>query len=374
MHVVISEPDKFQSALRQIAGAVAKTETNPVQTAIKLKTGTDKLLMTSVDTTSHQMTLSVDVNVQVPGEILISAEHFSKVVSRLGDHVLVLESDPGSGELQIRAGGASIAFNLFPAEAEDFPTEAVFPRVAASVPGELLSEFLVSLQNGTLNKEGDVGFATIEDADKMRGYVGDSTVGLLVRCECRLTTKSHPFQFKIPYNTLRKMPAFIGEVLIHFGEDIVVFSRGDDHFLMRVANTEVDMEAYDFLFDKEPAGYIVMNLPIFKDKVGTLRVTKATQVARMTIDTDAREMMLSAHDFARGRINLPMGVADISGTTPAVLVDSACLDRAAHALGTESCIMHYLTHEGDDCDIVVLKLFDEDNPHMTQAVVLPIQE
>jgi hypothetical protein len=167
---------------------------------------------------------------------------------------------------------------------------------------------------------------------------------------------------------------FIGEVTIHVGENLIALSKGDEHFLMRVANTEVDMESYDFLFDKEAAGYIITSLPILKDKVGTLRLTKSTQVAKMTIEPDDRQLILSAHEFARGRIKLPLGIDDLQGQTPDVLVDSSCLEKATQAVSSNTCMVQYLMHEGDGCDIVVLKLFDEEHPLAVQAIVLPIQE
>jgi DNA polymerase III sliding clamp (beta) subunit (PCNA family) len=375
MHVVISETDKFQAALSRAASNVSKSDSNPIQSALKLWTKSNKLMITALDTTSHQLTLSVNATVQVEGSVLIEAEHFSKVMSKFGDQLLSLDNNPGSGDLNIKIGKDNLDFNLFSAEIDDFPMEKSLPPKVASVSGETLADFTKSLLNGTLNKEQDISFTTIEDKDKLRGYVGDATSGLLIRTECALKGKDEDFHVKIPYLILKRLPLFTGDVNIHYGNGLFVFAKDEEHFIVRVADTEDDSSALDYIFDKAPLGLIaIRQLDTFKKKLSILRVSKATQVAKLMINSDANILSMSAFDFSHGNMLLEVGLGDVQGQTPSLLFDSSCLDRAASAIDTESAVASYILHETDDTDIWVLKMYDESSPASKQAVILPIQE
>jgi DNA polymerase III sliding clamp (beta) subunit (PCNA family) len=374
MHVVVAETDKFQSALNKVSNNTSKSDSNPVQSAIKIWTKADKLLITAVDTTSHQLTLGVSATVQIPGAILIEAEHFSKVISKFGDQVLMFDSEPNSGELNIKIGKDNIDFNLFSADMDDFPIEKSLPPVVATINGDKLAEFTKSLINGTLNKEQDISFTTVEDEDKLRGYVGDATSGLLIRSEVSIKDKQQEFNFKIPFTTLKRLPLFTGDINIHIEEGKVAFSKDDEHFLIRIADTEDDSEALDYIFDKGPSGYITTRLDQLKKKLAILRVSKSTQVTKLAVNSDAKTLVLSAHDFTRGNMLLEIGLGDIQGQTPNLLFDASCLDRAASAVDSETAMISYILHESEDSDIWVIKMFDESTPNSKQAVILPIQE
>lgn len=370
MNVVVTESDKLQSAVAKVVGLVPKSESNPVQTAIKVTAEAGRLLFTAVDTTSHQITLGLNANIQVPGEVLVEADYFGKVINKLGSEPYVLST--GSGFLNVKTTGADIDFPLFNADIDDFPAEKSLPAQVAVVAGEQLTPFIKGLSNGVLFKEQEVILYCV-GTDQMLGYVGDATVALLIKAECALKEKYTDFQIKIPNETIARLPQFQGDVVIHMGEGLIAFASGDEHLLIRSGDTDFEVEGLDYIFDKSAMGYLTLDLRMFRNKIGTLKVAKQTQIARLKVIADAKLLRMSAHDTVRGRSNLEMG-AEAVGETPSLLFDANCLEKAAHAIQSEVASMGYIKHEVDNGDVWVIKMFDEAQPTKRQAIVLPIDE
>lgn len=374
MHIVVDETERLQKAISRVAAVVGKSDANPVQAAIKLWTQDDRLLITGLDVTAHQLTLGVDAKVHVPGAVLIEADHFSKTMARVEKYPLVIQYERGE-PLNVVCGQDRHAFATFGAELEDFPMESQLPVQAAVVAGLELANLQKALMYGTLNKEQDLSFASVPDEPRLRGYTGDGSSGLLVRCEAPLSVKSDEFTFKIPHSVWRHLPTWTGDVGIHAGLGLVVFTCGDEHFLVRIADTDVNCANFDFVFDKPAAGYFTAETKKFRDKIGTLRVSKTTQIASLRPLSDERLLVLSAVDHSRSTSHLKVGLGDVFGETPKLEFDSSCLDKAAQAVGVEVAKFEYLCHvtEGDDFEVWVLKILDEANPKARQAVVMPVQ-
>jgi DNA polymerase III sliding clamp (beta) subunit (PCNA family) len=375
MHVIVTDAERLQKAVGKVAAVVSKSEANPVQACLKLWTADEKLLVTAVDVTSHQMTLAVEANVQLPGEVLVEADHFSKVITKMARQPMTLTLE-NQKELVVFSGEDKRTFILFGAEISSFPMESSLPRQVAAVEADLLADIHKTLLAGTLIKEQDVSFAILEEDARLRGYAGSDTSGLLVRCDVPLASVGEPLRFRIPFTVWRSMPLFgKGEVTIHAKDGVVVFARGAEHFLVRVADNEFDMDSLDFIFDKEPSGYVVAVNEKLRTKVKQISVGKGGQIVGVRVVPDERKLLLSAVDKAHGSALLHLGISDSNGDTPRLEFDTTCLERAALAVGSEVITMRYMLHSGNDdsSGVWVIKILDESNPQLRQAVVLPVQ-
>lgn len=376
MNVIVGETDKFQAALAKVASTVSKSDSNPIQSAVKVWTKDSQLLVTVVDVNSHQITLGVDANVQVPGQVLIQADHFQKAMSRIGKFPLTFEQD-GTMPLKVTCGEDVREFFLFGGEIEDFPMQAALPEQVGTINGTSLHNFSKGLLQGTLHKDQRMMFTTHADTTYLRGYSGDVNSGVIIRCQVQLSQKLDEFSFSVPFSAWRRMPHFTEDLTVHVGDDMVAFATGDQHFIIRSADTEAGAAASetDMFFDVPHQGFFITSLKQLREKVGALKVSKSTQVAHMTIQPDESIMVLSSIDRSRGTATNRLGIKDVSGQTPRLAFDCSFIDKAAAAIGSEELLFCYLVHKvEDEDDIWLVKIYDEQNPNMAQALILPVQE
>lgn len=349
------------------AAATSKGDTNPLETALLIQTGTEELSVIALNSTSHQLKLSVPCQVVIPGAVLIPGDHFTKIVNRLSDKRLSLRAE--DNRMIVSAGPDDThRFDLFQGEPEDFPQDVMLPPIAATVDADGLHEALKAVLVAATENEQDIIFHGA--GETLSIY---TSLYMTLRTRFALTELTVPFTFGIPKSALAggRMPQWSGPVSIHVEAGKIAFSQGDEHLILRNVAAQVDVELIEQIITTEAVGRLVVGRSALKDRIHTIAVGKPTCVLKVTGKTQKNLLIQTENGLHGSRMQIPIQ-GEITGTTSEIKLDVALFEKALKTVDGDDVQLDFVDYTGDG-ETISLRIANEANPEKRQTLVTPLQ-
>lgn len=346
-------------------------DANPLQTTLLLIAEGEQLAVIAADTSSHQLKLVMPATVNIAGRILIPPGHFSKVMSRLGQHEVSLRVE--NNMLVVSSNANDVHnFQLYQGEASDFPLDTDYPPIVARVESEALVKELKAVMVPALNSEQEITFYGLDGTLSI--YTAEYVT---FRSRFALLEQADPFLFGVHKSALSKgrLPVWSGSVNIHVSEDKVMFSKGDEHLILRGILHETDVTQYDDILDMQAMGTFVVSSSVFHNRVQTIAYDKQISCSLQVIGkTDPKSLVVSAeHGGApTSKMFVPIQ-GPIRGGAKDVNIDALLLDKALSSIDGDDTKVDLIDYNGNGTEIFV-RLSNDSNPDKRQAVIVPLQQ
>jgi len=374
MYINIQSAERLAKALGSAGGAIGgKGDANALTTAMLLQTGNNELAITVVDSSSHQLRLSVPAQVSIPGSILIGADYFPKIVNRLGNHPIQLRVV--GNKLQMEVASDKHHADLFQGDPEDFPLDSQLPPIVATVDGDGLKEALDAVMKAATDNDQEIIFCGTAGQDGTGGSLSVYTTNYLTtKSRFQLLELTCNFTFGIPKSVLAggKLPNWSGAINIHVGEGKVVFSKENEHLLVRRVFENSDVETIETIIGTTPLGKLVVPMQLLRNRVHTIAIGKQTCTIKVAGKVE-KNLVVAAENAGVGssRMEVPIS-GTIAGTTSELKLDVALFERALKTIDGDDVVIDFVDYVGDG-ENISLRFANEANPEKRQTLLLCLQ-
>jgi DNA polymerase III sliding clamp (beta) subunit (PCNA family) len=368
MYIHIQSAERLGKILSAASAAMGgKSDSNSLANAMLLQATSNELSITVVDTSSHQLNLVVPAQVSIPGAVLVPGDYFPKLALRFGNGSVQLKAE--GNQLEAIVGNDKHQFALFQGEPEDFPIDASLPPIAAIVDGDGLHEALKAVMQATIDNDQEIIFQGHNDTIGV--YTTDA---ITTRSRFQTQVLNFDFVFGIPKSVLAagKLPQWSGPVNIHVGEGKVVFSKENEHLLIRRVFENNNIEDLDSALGLQALGKLVVSLSLLKNRVHTIAIGKIVGSVRVTGKVEKQLVIASENQgVGASRMQIPVN-GEIAGTISEVKLDMNLLEKALKTIDGDDVLIDFVDYIGNGKN-VSLRFANESNPEKRQTLLMCLQ-
>lgn len=380
--VEIPNSKNLKLPLSRIAAAVNRN--TPIETCVHIGASDEGLLLTSVDSRTHQLRLKVHESISwSSGECIVPADIFNQFAATLtSDDIVQLAVDDLASQLVVHQtsthadGGTKVKLDLFTSGVEEFPLAPTLPPVVAELDAQRLSE---AIKKALRLSEKDEFITFVGEKDTIKIYTRGGSGRIFSRMLLQSTYDQESWSVSIPMNLLAKLPLnFTGVAELRLDDDNFAISVGQEHLIVRQIATDTVSNTIDRMMDKatdtfwmikaEPFKLDLKRAAIIKDKHG-LKIRRDKQVLKASCGAPSKATFETPHQLV-----------DASGKIVEQWLDPTLLARAIDALEcvdlvgeqVEEVIPSFL-EDNSSSTIRNIRLFDNDQKDYLSIVMTEIQ-
>jgi len=370
MLVRIQSADRLAKALDAANSALtSKNDVNPIFSSMLLNAEEEELSITVVDTNSHQLRLVVPAEVNLPGALMLPGDYFTKVIARLGGNSLVIKEEDNALITQSTSSDVH-RFSLTQGDTADFPAETSLPPIVGSVDGDALHESLKAIIKATTEAHQDIIFHGNEDT--LHIY---TSVWISCKSRFQVIELAQNFSFSVKKSSLSggRLPAWSGPVNIHWEEGRAAFSQGNEHLLIKMQPTDVDIEGLDAIISMEPIGHFVVPTGLLKNRVHTIAIGKQRCILKVSGKAQKKLTILSETGGIGGsRMEIPVN-GDVKGHICDVHLSVELLEKGLSTIDGDDVRVELVDYDGTGKSIA-LRISNDGNPEKRQTLILPLED
>lgn len=370
MLVRIQNADRLAKSLGATNSAItAKGDVNPIFSSMLLNAAEEELSITVLDINSHQLRLVVPAEVSLPGALMLPGDYFTKVVARLGNGQVMLKEEGNS--LLAQSGSNDVhRFLLTQGDTADFPAETDLPPIVGTVDGDGLQESLKAIIKATTEVDQEIIF-----------HGNDSTLfvytSVWISCKSRfqMIDLAQNFSFSVKKSALSggRLPPWTGPVNIHWEEGRAAFSQGNEHLLIKMQPTEVDIEGLDAIISTQPIGHFVVPTALLRNRVHTIAIGKQRCILKVTGKTQKKLVITSETGGIGGSRMEVLINGDVKGHVPDVHLSVELLEKSLSTIDGDDTRVELIDYDGTGKSIA-LRISNDANPEKRQTLVLPLED
>lgn len=370
MFVRIQNADRLAKSLGAANSSItAKGDVNPIFSSMLLEAAEEELTVTVADINSHQLRLVIPAEVNLPGSLMLPGDYFTKVVARLGNNQVVLKEE--ENVLLAQSGSNDIhRFLLTQGDTADFPVETSLPPIVGAVDGDGLQESLKAILKATTETEQEIIFHG--DSNTLSVY---TSVWISCKSRFQMMELAQNFTFSVKKSSLTagRLPQWTGKVNIHWEEGKAAFSQGNEHLMIKMQPTEVDIEGLDAIISTTPIGHLVVPSAILRNRIHTIAIGKQRCILKVTGKAQKKLVITSETGGIGGsRMEVPIN-GDIKGHVPDVHLSVELLEKSLGTIDGDDMRVELIDYDGTGQSIA-LRLCNDANPEKRQTLVLPLED
>jgi DNA polymerase III sliding clamp (beta) subunit (PCNA family) len=370
MFVRIQSADRLAKALGSANSAItAKGTDNPIPNSMLLEAQGEELTITVVDTSSHQLKLVVPAEVNLPGSVMLPGDYFTKIIARLGNQPVVLKTE--GSQLHAQSGASDThKFDLTQGDPEDFPLETDLPPIMGTVDGDGLHEALKAVLKAATEAEQEVIFHS--ETGTLAIYTSH---WISCRSRFQMIDIAQAFTFAVKKTAIAggRLPQWSGPVNIHHEDGKAAFSQGNEHLLIKMPPTEIDIEGLDAIISVSPIGHLVVHTATIRNRIHTIAIGKQRCVIKTTGKAQKKLQIVAETSGSGGsRMEVPIN-GEIRGSVPEVHLSVELLEKALATVDGDDMRLEFIDYDGTGQSIAV-RISNDGNPEKRQTFVLPLQD
>lgn len=360
MFATVTDIKRLHLSIVKATTATSKGDSNPLEAYIKLDARDGNLRITGLDSTSHQMTLTVPANIAQEGFVLVRQDMIVKRIGALDSQpVNVHRTDENMLRFEQQFGVHD--FPVYGGTATDYPELVDLPPVAATLSADHFKMLLGRLKG--IKADPDQRCELVFESGQMTAYT--SSLGLFYRHSIPLEQSMEDLLVvSVPIGTLAKMPDFSDTLSIHHGPGLTAFRSAEGEFWVRCMDLPTYNRRIDQLFDANRVGYWVTKAKAFATK---LAGAAGDAPSHIEPQRSTNTLHISVRNQVEGSSRMTIGIDDINGETPPIWANVNNLRPALAALKSELAMVEYLSHR----DQHLMRLRNEDDPMSPKILIMP---
>lgn len=363
MFATVTDVKRLQAAFSKTITAINKSDSSPIESYLHVAAGDGELTISAVDSTSHQLSLTVPADVTVPGFTLIKAD-LAKRYNALGSKPVNVQLTENGRMLRVEQEFDIHDTPTFAGDKGLFPLQSELPELKAIIEPAQLKQFLTRVK---AIKEDPAQRLDLDLGEELlTGYT--NSPGLFFRQTNPLTQGFSTLQCSVGINTLAKMPDFTTAISIRHDEGLLVFASDEGTFWVRCQDTPSPVRAIDQLFDRDRSGYWIVKSNQLLTKLGGILAGRTSVPTRLNPATLEGRMNLQTVNAVEGLSHVVLGLEDASEGLQGLCLNAASLKTALACLKSDLAMGEHVEHLGR----TLLRLINENDGSSPKILLLPV--